>query len=1251
CPGQWIKWLPGAVWDTYAYQQHQHSSVTWKLIGIGENDFVRLRANKCKQYLTTSTECQNGACSGCYALLRSSALQKAITRATGDASPHTPWIFLNFHQTRQLLARLTAKIKHLETEASNQRRKLATVNAKVNDYKRLIILLSQHRIAGVSTILSIALKNGASIHALTKRLEHAIDGTYRPRTGWSAREFDIAFLAKALGGARLLYVFQKSDGYPSNSTLKKYKHIPELKVSVGKPSETEIKANIKAFFGDSGRAAPVNHAVGQALMIDGVALEEACRYDHQSGSVLGICREHSDSAPKLVIDSIADIHQLHDALYKQKVCHHGKDGTVLAIAPITAKENYFPSPVALSPSCKAEKGEELAQWVDRFLKVWHTHPDGEKKHGPINVLATDGESSFRLLRFTLGLIEPVPRESELGQILYQLHGLNCFLGRRGLLTTCDPKHIIKRFATLIRSPTGVLIGHISLTCNDFHTVLSSLRGTKGGISLKQVESLLNPADKQNVPKAVNLVESLYELADLDSQSNSQVKENLSPSELVRIKRVRFLAVILSKFLFPFINVRMTLSEQIRSLSTYAHLITTIYCTHHTAFIGSALFADSQAIVKSIIITTARLQLTDPNLEYHILFEGSDRLEGIFSNVRTQDHSRNFDILQLAHKLSVGAEVNAIFERYPELYKGHVRRNLDGAHGIDHINPKSWIGDVKVGNVDLEAEYRAGRDEADRLLSNYLNDSERDFLLVDWDALFEHSNYDHLRPNGKYIGRDDDDSIQNDSDDDAEAEPVEPLATEAADKDISTVPEAPEAQDLSSPELEILNPTAGKCYHQSPYLIVPGKTKPQHIDTIFAQELTSDRARKSIIRTLRVRDITVDESIRRNDDLNFEDGLASNDDVIRMGDPGAFLVQLSDTVCLVVGEVLNFRQTSSKKPLSTIPIEDLEQESGPKETTVAVQILDLVPKIDRKTSNITWDWNREYIQTEDTGKSGHVGHKNFVCQIPGYLFIPLAANIVRNDHEYPVWSIEDSDLRDAVKDAWQSLHPNEDEIINNIFSLPKLADPSASLPYKLNDSPQLCITSLPIALTAEKLNGKQKVACYLCGHSGTAQIPISQMRSHVGVHILRAQRQFGEKTLPIGENPCGWCGRDSEGCQTQLTFKKRAKNPVISSNCPYHYSKMIYSKAVISSKTSPSTNVPLPCPLCPLGRNKQPRTFWKYNLMYHMMHHHIGEDLVLPSFPPELRLSAHISQKEEHWININPESTQKYRDELRLPDSD
>ena len=154
-------------------------------------------------------------------------------------------------------------------------------------------MFSQHKIAGVSRILSLAIRNGASAESICVKLHHAITGTYSPKSGWTSNEIDVAFLVKAIGGPRLLYALQKAEGYPSLSKLRRRKQIAQLIVSVGVPGRPEIKRNISSFLGNGGRVPPTLPVVGQVIVIDGAAIEEAVRYDFQQNHLLGLCREHS----------------------------------------------------------------------------------------------------------------------------------------------------------------------------------------------------------------------------------------------------------------------------------------------------------------------------------------------------------------------------------------------------------------------------------------------------------------------------------------------------------------------------------------------------------------------------------------------------------------------------------------------------------------------------------------------------------------------------------------------------------------------------------------------------------------------------------------------------------------------------------------------------------------------------------------------------------------------------------------------
>lgn len=66
-----------------------------------------------------------------------------------------------------------------------------------------------------------------------------------------------------------------------------------------------------------------------------------------------------------------------------------------------------------------------------------------------------------------------------------------------LIGTCGPKHVIKLFATMICSPMGIQVG-------DGHfTSIDSLQKLKLKMTSSEAVLLLNPTNKQNVPKAVN----------------------------------------------------------------------------------------------------------------------------------------------------------------------------------------------------------------------------------------------------------------------------------------------------------------------------------------------------------------------------------------------------------------------------------------------------------------------------------------------------------------------------------------------------------------------------------------------------------------------------------------------------------------------------------------------------------------------------------------------------------------------------
>ena len=326
-------------------------------------------------------------------------------------------------------------------------RKLTTARKRINDHQRVTMLLATKDIRSLRRLLAVSLRKGASPSAILNQLQRSIDGKYNPRTQFSERDFAIGFLAKSLGGPRLLYALSKGDKYPSVATVAQKYHIPRILPSVSVPTQQEISDNIKMFFGSSGKLEPKSVSSmqlrpGHILMIDGIALNEVCRYDADRNRILGLCREHSHTVNTHVLD-LDTVHAVEKAVHETKTCCYGKDGTVLAIGPYANVEHYTPVPIVVSPSCKKETAQQLVRWIKIVLNEWKANPDGEAKHGPIWTIGSDGESSFRRMRMSLCMTRTVDPNSALGYILATLSGLNQQTGDNDTVGTCDPKHVIK----------------------------------------------------------------------------------------------------------------------------------------------------------------------------------------------------------------------------------------------------------------------------------------------------------------------------------------------------------------------------------------------------------------------------------------------------------------------------------------------------------------------------------------------------------------------------------------------------------------------------------------------------------------------------------------------------------------------------------------------------------------------------------------------------------------------------------------
>ena len=83
------------------------------------------------------------------------------------------------------------------------------------------MLIASNDIPGLCRLIAAALRCGLNAERMVELIQKAMAGIFTPQGGFSDRDLDIAFLAKAIGGPCLLYALQKSYGLPAEPTIRR----------------------------------------------------------------------------------------------------------------------------------------------------------------------------------------------------------------------------------------------------------------------------------------------------------------------------------------------------------------------------------------------------------------------------------------------------------------------------------------------------------------------------------------------------------------------------------------------------------------------------------------------------------------------------------------------------------------------------------------------------------------------------------------------------------------------------------------------------------------------------------------------------------------------------------------------------------------------------------------------------------------------------------------------------------------------
>lgn len=132
--------------------------------------------------------------------------------------------------------------------------------------------------------------------------------------------------------------------------------------------------------------------------------------------------------------------------------------------------------------------------------------------------------------------------------------------------------VLLGIAKLLRTVEGMVIGNTVVNAEMIIRHLSR----DPSRTTASIDLLMNPADAQDVPRAIDLIEAVNSIGLLSTSS-------CSPSEIHEVALIRVIGNTFSSFLHAFIKPDWSLIEQITSLSKYSHVCFILFRQHRVNF--------------------------------------------------------------------------------------------------------------------------------------------------------------------------------------------------------------------------------------------------------------------------------------------------------------------------------------------------------------------------------------------------------------------------------------------------------------------------------------------------------------------------------------------------------------------------------------------------------------------------------------------------------------------------------------------
>ncbi|KAK6966807.1 hypothetical protein R3P38DRAFT_2590224 [Favolaschia claudopus] len=1209
CPGVLLGWDDLPFWKTYPFHLHDPESKERPAYSFVSMVPPQIRSTRCLGPAITA----HGylPCTRCRSL--SVDVDVLLDRARRSYQHINSEDVLNIVQLREKLAASRERENKLKLKNVNISDALVIPREHLTEYKDVVQFVGQNNVPALQRIFFNSVKRGWGIKTLRERLDLAVNKEYRA-VNFPQHEIDLQILIYELGGAGAVHALSHSYfALPSLNTIQPYRRQNNIVPCVDGVRITDVLQNIAALFGpytDKPGAKPslsVERPAqlhGYTLSFDEVASDPRLDYMAGTDSIGGLCLEHIDALTTVKVGKdISSVEAAAAAVRTGKV-HIASEISVGAISRLS-QTGYGAKPVFMAPSCKKGGWRDLLKNMEIVVEAWRRSEHGEAKHGPLLSVASDGAAGRRAAMFMMTMHSEISPGNPLYESVRNLPGLNLRVGKNNLTGDVDWKHEDKRLCTCFCSPQGIVVKNI---CVNRDLLLSWLeRLPDHDWSEMTLHSLLDPSDAQDVPRAIKLLLCIVEVAKLDS-------EEFDPSEMAEFEAICLLGELLDAWLQPFINVQLSLSEQIESLIKFSHLLCALYLQNGTSFLPNQLYGDLQITIKNAILMVPKTRLINGELKVFLCLLGDDVLESLFGRSRMiGGHSPNSSVAELQHRFNSAMNLDRIYERYPELERKPRRLAMFRMRHVDHLRPAHFQAELRAKSCDLEACWKAAVPMAESILQKFGVK-----MSVPFSQLFKRKATDLMRPfGGKYpaISAEVDRSMANlcshqDPEIDESTTTGEQLTIDFEAMIASELAQlAAESEAGPHSVFTRINADGHLCH------------KKAVMRTLF--DMTHD-THTSHDRLQRVRGFTTGgKSYLREDTVYGEKTSPATH--FQLGNLFATLICHNGThlgLAIAKCTVIKRGPLGSKSPsVSAIPRAELDLPSSP--YTIAGQIYDLIP-IPSTAGPLKWAWNGKLVslsllkkrKANGSGKEEISHLKNLQFSVPSCLIDPLqdkaedflTSELPVSSERDKTWVFMDADLLDSWYKLWNRLFADGD-LHDKFPTFTGISE--GSFPYSVPPSAacRSIIYSAPIAGTVIEQSNLTRHTCRVC------QQPVkgTDRQIHVGRHILKAICGVPDTSVkfPVSNAyPCGMCGgpTNNGACKVEIKSGKAL------STCPSAYSFMVVPASKFH-KGRPCTNVPVVCAL------NCGETHWKYNFKKHLEERHPSwEQIASPAFLALLEIS-------------------------------